>query len=81
MNTPTAKVENFTRAVARHQATCDGELTIVERRIRPMIDATIGLACATCGRTYRECFTPIDATSVAADFERLFQALVGRAIN
>ena len=50
------KLERFARAIAMHDAVCDGVLSAAEWTVRPQQDATIALTCGACGQTFREQF-------------------------
>ena len=47
------KLERFARTIAMHDAVCDGVLSPAEWTVRPQQDATIALACGTCGQDMR----------------------------
>jgi hypothetical protein len=75
------KLERFARAIAMHDAVCDGVLSPAEWTVRPQQDATIALACGICGETFREQFALSELTGDRSELERLFADVQRRAVN
>ena len=75
------KLERFARAIAIHDAACDGVLSPAEWSVRPQQDATIALTCGTCGETFREQFALSELAGDRAELERLFAEVQRRAVN
>ena len=75
------KLERFARAIAMHDAVCDGVLSPAEWTVRPQQDATIALTCGTCGETFREQFALTELAGDRSELERLFAEVQRRAVN
>ena len=75
------KLERFARAIALHDAVCDGALFPAEWNVRPMEGATLALTCERCGETFREQFALGELAGDRAHLEQLFTELQRRAIN
>jgi len=75
------KLERFARAIAMHDAVCDGVLSPAEWTVRPQQDATIALTCGTCGETFREQFALTELAGDRSELEQLFADVQRRAVN
>ena len=75
------KLERFARAIAMHDAVCDGILSPAEWTVRPHQDATIALTCRTCGQTFREQFALSELAGDRSELESLFAEVQRRAVN